>query len=245
MKHTVAVLSFHKIGVPSIPEWDTWFYIPEHVFVAQLEWLRTNGWHVVAIADFIRGLADPDSLAERTALLTFDDGYRSMATVALPCLQRFRFPGVAFVPTEFIGGTNSFDDDEEPPEPMCTWEELRRLESGGVSVQSHGVKHRSFSALSAAEQREELSHSKSTLEAGLQKTIEAFAFPYGDGGTPAVIGPALAHSGYRAAFLYGANETYSPDRAPVSDPYRIDRIAMGPDTDLSVVLGEEVHWNAQ
>src|SRR5262245_1277229 len=93
VNHIVAILSFHKIGVPSIPEWDTWFYIPEHIFAAQLEWLRTNQWHIVTIADFLRGLAEPDSLAERTALLTFDDGYRSTATVALPCLQRFRFPG--------------------------------------------------------------------------------------------------------------------------------------------------------
>jgi len=237
MNHNVAVLSFHKIGVPSIPEWDTWFYIPEHIFCAQLEWLRTNQWRVVTITDFLRGLAEPNSLAERTALLTFDDGYRSLAAIALPYLQRFCFPGVAFVPTDFIGGTNSFDNDEEPPEPMCTWEELRRLESGGVSVQSHGVKHRSFSALSPTEQREELSQSKSTLEARLQKPVEAFAFPYGDGGTPALVGPALAHCGYRAAFLYGANEPYVPESLPLSDPYRIDRIAMGPDTDLSVVLG--------
>jgi peptidoglycan/xylan/chitin deacetylase (PgdA/CDA1 family) len=240
MSRTVAVLSFHKIGPPSIPEWDSWFYIPEGIFAAQLEWLRTNQWHVIGIADFLRGLSEPDSLAERSALITFDDGYRSMATMALPCLQRYGFPGVVFVVTDYIGGTNSFDFEEEPPEPMCTWEELHRLESHGVSVQSHGVKHRTFSELSPVEQLDELRGSKSILEQGLQKPIEAFAFPYGDGGTPDVVGLALARSGYRAAFLYAASEAYIAASLPVPDPYRIDRIAMGPDTDLAAVLGHTV-----
>lgn len=237
MNHTVAILSFHKIGVPSIPEWDTWFYIPENVFAAQLEWLCKDEWHVITITEFLRGLVEPDSLPDRTALLTFDDGYRSMTTVVLPCLQRFRFPGVVFVPTDYIGGSNSFDTDEEPPERMCTWEDLRQLESEGVSVQSHGIKHRPFSELSTDQQWEELNHSKSILEAGLQKQIEAFAFPYGDGGSSDIVGPALVRTGYRTAFLYGANETYVPERLPISNPYRIDRIAMGPDTDLGAVLG--------
>jgi peptidoglycan/xylan/chitin deacetylase (PgdA/CDA1 family) len=245
MNRTIAILSFHKIGVPSIAEWDTWFYIAEDIFAAQLEWLRTNHWHVIGMAEFLRGLSEPDSLPQKSALLTFDDGYQSTATVVLPCLQRFGFAGVVFVPTDYIGGTNSFDFDEEPPEPICTWQELRQLESGGVSVQSHGVKHRPFSELSAAEQREEVGRSKFILEDGLQKRIDGFAFPYGDGGAPAVVRTALSESGYRTAFLYGDNERYVPECLPISEPYRIDRIAMGPDTDLSVVLGETALQRAQ
>lgn len=240
VKHTdrmLAVLSFHKIGKPSVPEWDTWFYIPEDVFAAQLEWLRTKGWHVLSAGEFLRGLSNPGALPERSALLTFDDGYQSMAAVALPCLRRFGFPGVVFVPTAYIGGTNAFDLDNEPEERMCTWEELRRLEAGGVAVESHGVTHRTFSELSPAEQREELEGSKAVLEAGLRKTVGLFAFPYGDGCATHAPRPALCQAGYRAAFLYAEKERYVPETPPVRDRYRIDRIAMGPDTDLDGVLG--------
>lgn len=237
-KRTLAVLSFHKIGKPSVPEWDTWFYIPEDVFTAQLDWLRTNGWHVLQAGEFLRGLLDPGTLPERSALLTFDDGYQSMATVALPCLQRFGFPAVVFVPTAYIGGTNVFDLDNEPEERMCTWEELRRLGAGGVAVESHGVTHRAFSELSPTEQREELEGSKALLEVGLEKPVELFAFPYGDSCSPDTLHPALYRAGYRAAFLYAEKETYVPETAPMRDRYRIDRIAMGPDTDLDAVLGQ-------
>jgi peptidoglycan/xylan/chitin deacetylase (PgdA/CDA1 family) len=235
---TLAILSFHKIGKPSVAEWDTWFYISEDVFAAQLNWLRTNGWHVLSAGGFLRGLLEPDTLPERSALLTFDDGYQSTATEALPCLQRFGFPAVVFVPTAYIGRTNAFDLDSEPEERMCTWEELRRLEAGGVAVESHGVTHRTFSELSPAEQREELEGSKAVLEAGLGKLVQLFAFPYGDGCSPDALRPALCRAGYRAAFLYAEKETYVPETPPVQDGYRIDRIAMGPDTDLAAVLGQ-------
>ncbi len=232
----LVVLSFHKIGKPSVPEWDTRFYIPEDVFTAQLDYLRTNGWRVLGAGEFLRGLSDPDALTERSALLTFDDGYRSTATVALPCLRRFGFPAVVFVPTGYIGGTNAFDLDNEPEERMCTWNELRELEAGGVAVESHGVTHRAFSELSQTERREELEGSKAVLEAGLRKTVQLFAFPYGDGGAPDALRAALCQAGYRAAFLFAEKETYAAETPPVRDPYRVDRIAMGPDTDPDALL---------
>src|SRR5229473_133549 len=110
---SLAILAFHKIGAPSDPEWETWFYIPENIFLEQLETLRRNHWQVIGIDDFVSGLSDPKSLPDRSALLTFDDGYQSTLTVALPWLQRFGYPAVVFVPTAYIGGINSFDLDNE------------------------------------------------------------------------------------------------------------------------------------
>jgi peptidoglycan/xylan/chitin deacetylase (PgdA/CDA1 family) len=241
----IAVLSFHKIGEPSDPSWYSWFYIPEKVFAAQLDWLGRNGWSVISIEQFLRGISDPELLPERSALLTFDDGYESMATVALPCLKRFGYPGVVFVPAGYIGGTNVFDLDNEPEERMCTWDELRQLEACAVSVQSHSLTHRPFSELSAVEQRREIETSKSMLESSLQKTVEVFAFPYGDGGDAASVSQLLSRGGYRAAFLYAANEPYDPDFLPAPDPFRLDRLAVGPDTDLALSLGKSASRSAR
>jgi hypothetical protein len=46
---------------------------------------------------------------------------------------------VVFVPTDHVGGFNAFDygRTDEPLEKLCGWSELKRLESAGVSVQSH------------------------------------------------------------------------------------------------------------
>jgi len=197
------------------------------------ESLHKQGWQVIDFLALLGGITAPESLPERAALLTFDDGYRSMRTVALPWLLRFGYPAVLFVPTDYIGGSNSFDAGYEPEEPICDWDDLRELERLGVSIQSHGASHHSFSKLSLPKQEEELARSRITLEAGLEKPVEVFAYPYGDGGTEArSTGRALERAGYRAACLYKGG----PNPLPIVEPYRLSRLALGPDTDLQVAL---------
>ncbi|MGB8348129.1 MAG: polysaccharide deacetylase family protein [Ktedonobacteraceae bacterium] len=229
----VAILSYHKIGKPSVPDWDTWFHIPEAIFAQHLSYLRENSWHVISLEDFLRSLTEPDSLPQQSVLLTFDDGYQSLRRVALPWLVKFGYPAVVFVPSDFIGGRNWFDADNEPEDVMCDWDDLRELERCGVSVQSHGVSHRAFSELDLAQQREELMRSKAVLEEGLNKPVNVFAYPYGDMGTnPDVQRSLLKQAGYISACLYGGR----PIRLPITNPYCLSRVAMGPDTDLYAEL---------
>jgi len=156
-----------------------------------------------------------------------------MRETALPILRRLEAPAVLFVPTDFIGGSNGFDAGVEPDEAMCGWEDLRALEAGGVSVQSHSVTHRPFSELSLEDQQQEARGSKAVLEAGLGKPVDLFAFPYGDAGRePQALAGVLERSGYRAACLYGGG----PTGLPAADPYRLTRVAVGPDSDLEALL---------
>lgn len=229
----LAILAFHKIGAPPAGGWETWFYVPEHTLAGHLRVLQESGWQVIDVSTLLEGLDDPNRLPHRAALLTFDDGCRSMRTVTLPWLLRFGYPAVLFVPTDFIGTWNAFDAGTEPAEPMCDWNDLRELIRHGVSVQSHGASHRSFSDLDAIERQEELRRSKTTLEEGLGRPVEMFSFPYGDAGAPArATREALQCAGYRAACVYkgGVNAW------PIADCYRLTRVPMGPDTDLRDVL---------
>jgi peptidoglycan/xylan/chitin deacetylase (PgdA/CDA1 family) len=225
----VAILGYHKVGPPARGGWETWYYVPEDVFAAHLTALRDGGWQPVDGATFLRGLAEPGKLPERAALITFDDGYRSVLEVALPWLERFGFPGVLFVPTDFVGGTNLFDAVSEPEEPLCDWGELRELERRGVAVESHAASHRTFSELTSSERALELERSKDVLEAELGQTVQLFAYPYGDDGGAAA---QVEEAGYSAAFGYGGG----PISMPPEDAYRVERLAMGPDSNLEAML---------
>jgi peptidoglycan/xylan/chitin deacetylase (PgdA/CDA1 family) len=229
----LAILSFHKIGEPPSGGMNTWFYTPEETFARQLVYLRTNGWEVIDQSRFLRGLEDPEGLPHCCALITFDDGYRSMRTVVLPLLRRFGFPAILFVPTDYIGGRNTFDSGSEPDESICDWDDLKELERGGVSIQPHGVSHRRFSELDLEQQKVELQHSKAAIEDRLGRRAEIFAFPYGDDGmNPQIVRQELEHAGYRAACLYRGG----PMSFPLANPYRLPRLAMGPTTDLEAAL---------
>ena len=229
----LAILAFHKIGEPPPNGWETWNYVPEDTFAAYLDDLHKDGWQVIDHRAFLRGLVEPDSLPQRAALLTFDDGYRSIRREALYWLRRFGYPAIVFVPTHFIGGWNAFDADVEPEEAICDWDGLRELERCGVSVQAHGAWHRPFSELDAGEIAQELVRSKAVLEAGLEKPVEVFAYPYGDSGVdPVRSDDLLRQAGFRAACLYGGG----PIALPIVDRYRLARLAIGPDTNLQTAL---------
>jgi peptidoglycan/xylan/chitin deacetylase (PgdA/CDA1 family) len=222
------VLAYHKVGLDA---WETWFSMPEETFAAQLEELRKGGWQPIDRRAFLRGLDDPDSLPPRAALITFDDAYRCVLDTALPVLEQFGFPAVVFVPTGFIGGANEWEDRSQPDERICDWDELLELERRGVAVESHGVSHRPLARLGVTNLERELRGSKDALEERLGRRVDLFAFPYGEAGRGRMSGE-LAVAGYRAAFLYGGG----PFCLPVNDRYRLPRLALGPDSDLSAAL---------
>jgi peptidoglycan/xylan/chitin deacetylase (PgdA/CDA1 family) len=228
----LAVLGYHKIG-PAPGGWETWSYVPEETFAGHLRHLREAGWEVIDLPTFLRGLVTPQALPPRAALLTFDDGYRSNLTAAVPWLRLFGYPAVLFVPTDFIGGRNTFDAGVEPEEEICTWADLRELERAGVAVQSHGRSHRTLSDLGPEEREAEIVRSRAVLEGRLGRPVEVFCYPYGDGGRdPGEVRRVLRAAGYRAACGYGGG----PGPVLPADAYYLPRLAMGPDTDLRAAL---------
>jgi len=230
----LAILGFHKIGEPPAGAGSSRWYVPGPTFRNQLKALTMSGWEVISIDAFLKGLSEPDSLPPRAALLTFDDGYKSVLEVASPLLSEFGYPSVVFVPTQFVGGYNDFDQGIEPREPICSWNDLRELERRGCSIQSHGVRHSSFPELAHEEQQEELRHSKDVIEAELGKPVEVFAFPYGQAGMDRMrVRELLQRTGYRAACLFDGGVS----KLPFHNAYCLTRVPMYPDSDLTALLG--------
>jgi peptidoglycan/xylan/chitin deacetylase (PgdA/CDA1 family) len=229
----VAVLSYHKVGPPAPGGWQTWFYVDEATFTAQLCWLLDHRWHPLDLDTFLRAIDDPGGLPEKSVLVTFDDGYRSLLDVAAPVMRRLKIPGVVFVPTDYVGGTNVWDQQVEPVEPICSWDDLRALQANGFAVQAHSASHPAFSQVSAHTWPDELERPRLLLERHLSRPVTTFAYPYGDDVDGSSLLRQLSRqAGYVAGFLYDGPAV----TLPISDPLRIQRIAMGPDTDLSTVL---------
>jgi peptidoglycan/xylan/chitin deacetylase (PgdA/CDA1 family) len=229
----VAILSYHKVGPPAPGGWETWFYVNEATFTSQLSWLLDHGWHPIDLDTFLQAASDPPVLGEKSVLVTFDDGYRSLLAVAVPVLRRMKVPGVVFVPTDFIGGSNVWDQDVEPAEPLCSWDDLRTLDANGITVQAHGASHAAFSRAPPETWRDELERPRLLIERHLRRPVTTLAYPYGDdaGGSP-LLRQRIREAGYVAGFLYNGPAL----TLPIADPLRIQRIAMGPDTDLATAL---------
>jgi len=119
----------------------------------------------------------------RFAMVTFDDGFRSFAEVALPELERRGIPAALFVPAgnlgrrpEWLAGSGHPDE----AETVMDADGIRRLPEGLVTVGSHALTHARLSRLSEREARRELVESRERLEGILGRRVSLLSVPHGD-----------------------------------------------------------------
>ncbi|MEW9798989.1 polysaccharide deacetylase family protein [Alteromonas sp. CYL-A6] len=88
---------------------------------------------------------------------------------------------------------------------FMTWEHLRALLDGGMSIGAHSHSHRILSFLSMKELEFELSHSKHILDSELNTEINTLSYPVGSAHTyNEMVLLTAKRLGYRSAFSFGS-----------------------------------------
>ena len=127
--------------------------------------------------------------APRTVAVTFDDGYRSVLTEALPILDLLGLPATVFVATDFVGrdapmswpGIDQWVGGPHEEELVgLSWDDLASLQNAGWEIGSHTCSHPQLSRLDDRGLRHELEESRRTCEERLGR-CRTLALPYGDG----------------------------------------------------------------
>src|SRR5262245_24940 len=105
--------------------------------------LERGRYEVVDLGRVARCLSAGEPLPSKWVALTFDDGYRSVITVALPELRRLGFSATVFVTTGHCGGWNDWHGESEsaPRREMLSLDELRELRAAGIAIGAHSVTH--------------------------------------------------------------------------------------------------------
>jgi peptidoglycan/xylan/chitin deacetylase (PgdA/CDA1 family) len=192
----VRALTYHRFGVAVRDP----FCVAPKAFELQMRELARRKL-AISLDQLTAFLAGEIELPRNAVLVTVDDGFRSLRTHALPILREFAIPAVAFVSTGLIRSTDQDKTDRPAPEEYLSWSDLEYLAGQGVSIQSHGITHRSLARLPLQDARLELVGSKQLLEQRLHVIVSTFAYPYG---TRADFNSAVARlsgeAGYRFAF---------------------------------------------
>ena len=169
----VSVLTYHAV-VATAPELEAWppgarlyvFALDE--LCRQLDHLATEGFETITMAHFAQWHRGEAELPERPVVVSFDDGHRSNAELAVPALSERGQRAIFFVTAGRVGR----DD-------VVTWEHLRAMLDAGMEVGSHTLTHRAPSSLTLAELEHELAESKRVLEEGTGASVDFVASPTG------------------------------------------------------------------
>jgi peptidoglycan/xylan/chitin deacetylase (PgdA/CDA1 family) len=102
------------------------------------------------------------------AMVSFDDGNASDIELALPALRTRGLRASFFVVAGWIGRAGRLGRDD-----------LQELVREGMTVGSHGMRHRPWRRLDAVGVEEELELARRLLEEAIERPIEVAAPPYG------------------------------------------------------------------
>jgi peptidoglycan/xylan/chitin deacetylase (PgdA/CDA1 family) len=191
-------------------------------FERQLIWLIENDVEIVALSELVEFLEGRRLLPKRVAVITIDDGVKSVHQKAWPILKRHGIRFTLGLPTYYM----------QTPEnaPMLSWDEVREmLDSGLCEIASHGHRHRALPVLSKRLAAEELELSAEIITE--QVGARPFAYFYPLGALDAASMKSVLRAGYRAAF----SAIGGPIAIGSSPLMRIPRTSIFHDDDLGML----------
>lgn len=156
------------------------------VFRRHLQYLAERGWRSMSLKEFEACSKAGQDFPDRRFLLTFDDGYDSLAHTAAPIMEEFEFSGVAFICPHFMArdGTAYAGRRDELYKGFLNWEQARSLQaSGTLEFQSHSHTHSNFAEFTATEIADDLLLSVNILSQELRLPRHYFrhlAWPWGN-----------------------------------------------------------------
>lgn len=166
------ILTYHAVGSGALS-------IPVKNFINQMDWLARH-----ATVETLGNLVNRPSPSGLRVAITFDDGYRSVYSVAAPILEKHGFPSTVYLNTALVGEETHRASDSNlghyPHEEFLLWKEVAELDRMGWTIGSHGVDHVDLTRLTDANVAQQLRGSRGEIESRLGKQCRHFCYTWGN-----------------------------------------------------------------
>jgi len=205
----VSVLGYHDL---SEKETETAMRMHSSKFKKQMTAVRQLGVTVISLEDFLAWKRGAKSIPEKSILLTFDDGWKSVYTDALPILKEFGYPFTLYLYKNYIDGGKK----------ALTTAMITELLQNGASLGSHSVSHPYPATVKAYRKkgehdfdaflRKEMGESKRFIETKFASTVTTYAYP--GGFVTEEMWPIAEEFGYTSLFtvIPGKVKRSTPDK---------------------------------
>jgi peptidoglycan/xylan/chitin deacetylase (PgdA/CDA1 family) len=203
----VPILMYHVIDVPPPSAAYPGLYVPAPEFAAQMRALHAAGYRTVTMDRIRAAWLGKARLPRKPIVLSFDNGYRSQYTQALPIMRRLGFVGVENI--QLIG--------LPPKRGGLTAAQVRAMIRSGWELDTQGESHADLVRQSAAQLTFQVADARKTLRRRFGVPVNWFCYPSGHY-DPRVIGAVR-----RAGFV-GSTTVMPGWAAPGADPYRLPRL---------------------
>jgi peptidoglycan/xylan/chitin deacetylase (PgdA/CDA1 family) len=222
----VPVLMYHVIAAPPTGAPFPGLYVAPEELAAQMQALKDAGWHAVTMdqvaAYWHRGVPLG---AGKPIVLSFDNGYNSQYTQALPVLRRLGWVGVENIQLSGL-----------PPSQGGLGEaQVKGLIAAGWELDTQGFSHADLVVLSPAELHYQVSVARTTLQHRYHVPVNWFCYPSGHYNATVI-------AEVRSAGYLGSTTVVPGWAHPGDDAYRLHRLRVlggtGPQQLLAQIAGD-------
>ena len=214
------ILMYHNVDEK--PGFNT---VSAESFERQLRFVKQH-WQLTDMDTYVRECRHNP----RLATVTFDDAYYCLYTYVKAIAGELDVPVTVFVPVYHVGSDNCWDKEEPGYQKIdtLTWGDIEQLAQNPLfTFGSHGMTHVSLQHFTKEDTVKDLRESKETLEEHLHKTVDYYAFPYGQKKDLGHATPELLQEiGFKAA----CTTLWKRDNLQ-ENPYRLRRVEVRP-TDM-------------
>ena len=219
---SVPVLMYHVIAPPPSGAPYPGLYVQPQEFAAQMQALRTAGWHPVTLdqlrAYWTKGARLP---AGKPIVITFDNGYHSQYTEALPVLHKLGW----------VADENIQLSGLPPSQGGLTTDEVRGLVDAGWELDTQGISHADLITLDAGELHYQIVTARRRLQHEYGVPVNWFCYPSGHY-------DATVIAAVRAAGFVGSTTVVPGWAGSTSDMYRLPRLRVLGGTSPSALLAQ-------
>src|SRR3954471_21486203 len=212
----VPILMYHVVSAPQPGAPYPDLYTPKPVFAAQMKALAKRGYHGVTLAQIDDYWRHGYALPSKPIVISFDDGYLSHYTHALPVLKALGWRGVL----------NLEINNVRPGD--LTAKQVRGLIAAGWEVDSHTITHPDLTTIGDSQLRQELVGSRRYLQKRFGVPANYFCYPAGR--YDSRVAAAVKAAGYRAA------TTTQPGLASPKSLFTLNRIRVDGQDGVSGLL---------
>jgi peptidoglycan/xylan/chitin deacetylase (PgdA/CDA1 family) len=204
----VPILMYHVIAPPPPGAPFPGLYVTPSEFTAQMQGLKSAGWHAVTLdqvqAYWQKGVPLGTG---KPIVLSFDNGYQSQYTEALPVLRRLGW----------VGDENIQLTGLPPSQGGLGADEIRGLLGAGWELDTQGFSHADLITLDAEQLHYQVALARQVLQRRYHVPVNWFCYPSGH--YDATVIAAVRAAGY------AGSTTVVPGWAhPQDDPYRLHRL---------------------
>jgi peptidoglycan/xylan/chitin deacetylase (PgdA/CDA1 family) len=175
MAASLSILTFHAVDhTPSV------IAFSPQLFRRGLHKLSEAGYRTITLAEATECLLRKAPFPERSFVITFDDGYESVYSEALPVLQELNYCATVYLAT----GKNANHHGEArlpslESRLMLSWREIQEMQRYAIEFGAHTLTHPDLTKLTRQQIELEIGDSKKHIEDATGAEVASFAYPFG------------------------------------------------------------------